>query len=1209
MSNSKSKFKKIICSVVLCLGLFVSGLVGTSHASLDSILRVNASESGIITDDVTSDLFGSGHYDFNVTTSEKPNKSITGWSKNSNSDDADKKNIIYGVVDLNRSNNTSFDPEEWGIDTRPEMDYTDSEDAIYYKNLMINSSTQSGKFGFTSSTLSLEANSYYKISVVLLTYNANGLSPNAAIYLEDNSVEEDDDDYIISKFEHINTTGRWDTYTFYIDTNNEAKSVKLDLWLGSKNTNSKGAVFFNEVEILRYSEANYHNITSGKVDNDNDTFNIIHYSNDFTKPFDTDSSTNNSSFEDPSVTWSTIANSSALNQSCKIVSVDSSISINSNTINAPKSNGSIDNSEALFMYNKIDGYQAVESPTIKIKKQSYYRLSFWAKSDCNVGDGAIVQLVDKSETDAIDNASVTLATELTTNTFHNDWTQYSFYIYGAPLKDTNVTVQIWLGTEDDPTNGYVFVDDFRLEQIDYTTYNNNTSSSNSATFNLNEAGDSYTIENGDFNVTQNATTSANYPLTPASWTSSVTRDGDTFSGTGIYSGIIDTNKEHFDANKFTENSKYAKDEAHLPTCPPAIVEEETHNNVLMIGSSDSLISQTYTSNTFTLSADSYYTVSLYVMTDYIRSSSNINCGARITITSDTKTIYDQYNVFFNNDQWNQICVNIKTGVNNETAKIAITFEGCTGHIFIDKVELRTITENIYNADLTSPNTQSIDLTYENFDNKTFGKVPSSNGIETPNNWTYGADEDSTILTGIISKDSSYLTYLHAPQSGSKENNYLYISSAHDGHYYYTSKESYTFNSETFYKISINILTSDINRVDANEDDSDEEIVYGASISLADSKEILLKGINTNGNWTTYTIYASFTEEVTSAIKLSLGYSSEECAGTVLFDKLVISTFESEDDFDAEIDEATEGTYAKFKEYTPPAEEEDEETTPWSSSFNWVILPSLITGLAIIIAVIGYYVRKININRKPKIKTNYDRRKTLDKDIDKREKIALRKQIIEELREELASIDQEIADFNALAEAKLNEIKEQIHAEQEELKKEKLDIEIRKKEATANREKQLKEYPDLVSNTKAEREYNNFIAKLDRQEMSIQRKLNDQEFKLATAKEVNSEKLSKYTIRQEYIRMQIAKIEAEIEEIARQEEEMWAEYKAAKADAKRRKAEYKAQLKAEKEKKALEKKTPSTSKNSSKKASTSKTNKVKEDTKNTEKSTDNVDSEK
>lgn len=1191
MSNSKSKIKKIICSTVLCFGLIASGLVGSHSATTtNNVSASSASTSGYITENVTSTLFGSGSdFHASTTSSTTPKTSFTGWSSDSASDDNTKKEIVHGVVDFKNY----FDDEDWEIDKQPSMPSSTNDDDSYHYNLMINAPNVSHKFGYNSSkSISLDANSYYKISVYLCTYSdGKNNSPTASIYL-DGILDKDDDNYSSSYFENRTTLNSWTTYSFYVETGSESKSATLGLWLGSKTSSSKGAVFFNNIEIVRYSEASYYDQVSNMEDLEEDQHNIISFANDYTRPFDefdednNEYTTNHSSFESSPSAWNMKTEKNA-RQIYKIVDVSSNFTALEKTFSAPGSNGSIDNSQALFMYNKKDSYQASSSPEITIGKQSYYKLSFWAKSDCDTGDGATVLLVDKSEEDAIDNASLTLATtvEINSNHFRNDWTQYNFYIYGASQKDTQVAVEIWLGTKDANTSGYVFVDDFRLEEIDYDTFNANSSSSNSTTFNLNAKDDQYTIANGDFDKTQNSNSSTAYPLTPASWTRTVTRDGNTFNGTNnVFSGVISTNPDHFKDNLDNYGGLRIKD------CPPALLNEED-NNVLMIGSTDSRLSQTYSSTSFTLSANSYYQLSLYILTDYTNNASDNN-GARVTISSDTKTIYDRYNISNDAYAWQKICVDIKTGVNEESVKIDLKLEGVAGHIFVDKVELRTITENIYNNNVKDNSIQTIDLTYENFDNKTFGKVLAKNGVETPNNWTYGSNESDEVISGIINKNSLN----NVPPSSSGNNSYLYISSTEDGNFYYTSKEKFTFSSETFYKISVNVFTLRIERQEPNTDDTDEETIYGASIALADSDEIILKGINTvdsNGDsyWKTYTLYFSLTEEISSAIKLSLGVDSEECQGFVLFNNLQITTFDSVDDYNAEITNADENTIAEFTNYTPPADDEDEESTPWTSSFNWVIVPSLITGLAIIIAVVGYYVRKITFNRKPKIKTNYDRRKTLDKDIDKREKIALRKQIIEELRAELAGIDQEIADFNVLAEEKLNQIKEQIHAEQEELKKEKLDIEIRKKEATANREKQLKESPDFVSNTKAEREYNNFIAKLDRQEMAIQRKINDQEFRLATAKEVNNEKLSRYTARQEYIRLQIAKIEAEIEEIARQEEEMWAEYKAAKADAKRRKAEYKAQVKAEKEKQARAKKSATTSKTSTTKKAPAKTTKT------------------
>ena len=133
-----------------------------------------------------------------------------------------------------------------------------------------------------------------------------------------------------------------------------------------------------------------------------------------------------------------------------------------------------------------------------------------------------------------------------------------------------------------------------------------------------------------------------------------------------------------------------------------------------------------------------------------------------------------------------------------------------------------------------------------------------------------------------------------------------------------------------------------------------------------------------------------------------------------------------------------------------------------------------------------------------------------------------------------------------------------------IKKQKLEIEIRKKEAKAEREKELKANPELLKNAKAEKDFANFIAKLDKQELALQKQLNVQDVKLAAAEQPDNIKLNAFLERKEYIKNEIAKIEAEIEEIARQEEEIWAEYRAAKAEAKRQKAEYKAQVKAEKE---------------------------------------------
>ena len=138
------------------------------------------------------------------------------------------------------------------------------------------------------------------------------------------------------------------------------------------------------------------------------------------------------------------------------------------------------------------------------------------------------------------------------------------------------------------------------------------------------------------------------------------------------------------------------------------------------------------------------------------------------------------------------------------------------------------------------------------------------------------------------------------------------------------------------------------------------------------------------------------------------------------------------------------------------------------------------------------------------------------------------------------------------------MKAQILEEKQTIERKKLEIEIKKKEATAEREKQLKANPELVSNAKAEKEFERLLSHLDKQEMSLQKQINQKDVKLETTKEADKSNLSKFLERKEFIKNEIAKIEAEIEEIAKEEAEMWEEYKKAKMEAKQRKAEIKAQ---------------------------------------------------
>lgn len=1158
LNSIKSKTKKIICSLVLCVGIVASAFV-SFQVNKPTIVLANATNN--IVKDVTSSDFGTG-YNFNVSTSTKP-VSPSGWTTLESSS-FNSENIVKGVVNLESA--TTFDTDDCKT-SRPSMPITDPddiEDSSYYKNLMINSHNGSGRFGYESSnSIALQDHSYYRISVYLYTQkteksdNTNETDARASIYLTGLIDDKEDEQYSQTKFESLSTLGAWEEYFFYVDTN-ESKNVKLQLWLGSQDSEVNGAVFFNHVKILRYSEDSYMKQIAELDDQEDDNYNIISLGATLNNV------TENGDFEDVTVedAWKRIAQStsSAENQMMQSVDANTFSHVNDDlTITPVGTNCSTNNSNALFMYNKNDGFQAIESKdSFTIKQHRYYKLSFWAKSDCNTGTGAIVKLVDQSEKDPV-TASLTLATTFTkdSNTFRNDWTKYSFYIYGPATGETTAKIQIWLGTQEEATSGYVFIDDFKIEEIDYNTFSTNSSSSNATAFNLNNATDKYTVTNSNFDITQNDDTTNIYPAIPASWT----RTGS--NNTTTFSGIVNTTATNFDAEKYGSSI--------TPTKPGALPNQDSDdNNVLMIGSSAETNSQTFKSNALTLAADSYYSISFYTMTDYVRNMTNQNYGARVKIATDTVNVFDYYNLHFADNNWHRFEVLVKTGSEEINPTVSLTFENTIGYVFFDKVELRTINEATYNDNtLTSSeiNYFRVDLSNNSFNSNNFNKdLFASNGVDNITHWEFTNNSNTSVgvTYGAISANNNLIDF--APVSLSGNTNYMFISATHDGSYFYKSKKTYTFDAASYYKITIDVVTRNIHAEDKTDD---QDYIGGAYMYLADSSKIILKDIKTDEIWKTYTIYASFTDALTSSIQLGLGYTSEAAQGEALFDNLSITKIDQATYLN-EIQDADESTTATFIDYEEPEEIPEEEPSTWENTFNWFLIPSILTALAIVIAVVGYYIRKIDFAKKTKVKTNYDRRKTLDKDIDRREKIALRKQIISELEAELKAIDEEVEEYNILAAQQLEEVKAQIKAEQEELQKKKLEIEIKKSEAKAEREKKLKEDETFVSNTKAEKEYNNLLARLDKQELSIQQKLNRKEFKIAQVEETNKAKVSRFAERKEYIRQQIEKIEAEIEEIAKQEEEIWAEYRAAKAEAKQRKTEYKAQLKKEKEEKKAEK---------------------------------------
>ena len=169
----------------------------------------------------------------------------SGWTLKGEKDKA-----VAGIVDVNRENLLNNLATKLGVsvDTLKKAPFECKEEdvetfGIYAGGdsyLLINSADVEGlakesvRVGYVSNSFTLNANSYYKISVMVKVMGDS----KASVYLmTDNNIAETNVD---SKFENIEAstasqTGGWKRYTFYVKTGFSSISATLGLYLGGKD--------------------------------------------------------------------------------------------------------------------------------------------------------------------------------------------------------------------------------------------------------------------------------------------------------------------------------------------------------------------------------------------------------------------------------------------------------------------------------------------------------------------------------------------------------------------------------------------------------------------------------------------------------------------------------------------------------------------------------------------------------------------------------------------------------------------------------------------------------------------------------------------------------------------------------------------------------------------------------------------------------------
>ncbi len=445
----------------------------------------------------------------------------SGWTLKGEKDKA-----VAGIVDVNRENLLNNLATKLGItaevlkavpvdaDNKPVETFGIYAGGDSY--LLINSADVEGlakesvRVGYVSNSFTLNANSYYKISVMVKVINGQ-----ASVYLmTDNNISETNVD---SKFENIveastaSQTGGWKRYTFYVKTGFSSISATLGLYLGGQD---KDIALTDANMVLadglngKYVKkaANEYEVYNKNTHKDaTETYNYKDSAKGGTVLFDYVIKEDISESVYNAKTASATASAANEYEETKRVEMNldsfglattpdenkptspkgwTKTSLTKDTDTEQLQSGVIYSTEykahsgescLIIPYLNTAGASYYASDAKTLTKDGFYKISVWAKlSEGHTGKAYITLVATNygENSKYVDYASQTIEVDST------DWKEYVFFIkapssdtkidkYGENAKDLSLKIRLGFGeSADNKASGYVLFDDVLIEKLD-----------------------------------------------------------------------------------------------------------------------------------------------------------------------------------------------------------------------------------------------------------------------------------------------------------------------------------------------------------------------------------------------------------------------------------------------------------------------------------------------------------------------------------------------------------------------------------------------------------------------------------------------------------------------------------------------------------------------------------------------------------------------
>lgn len=1003
MGQQKNKFTKIIFPII-CLVIFAC--TPLCFALSSKVEKVSAATSDVVEVSISNK-------DFDSSSSSSLQSSPSGWNKIGQSENMKMGIISVDETDFSNNKNT------YGLEIgqNPGRGGTVASDKHI---LMINAQKNYSIAGFeSSSSTSLDANSFYVVAINTKTT----ASSFASLYI-DGLVDEYD---ATNSFSEVNFQ-QWTKNYFFIRTGATKKDVNIQMYLGSKNTPSTSVVFFDNIEFFKTSESSYENLLNQQAEANSTrplatkTYREINLVDDYV---DITSKISNANFNNPSVSvLSPISDTAA-----KFVDVRD---------NSKYSNLSSNNSFAFSIKNEQKSYSCYELKDIVIPAYGVYAISVDAKIIESISSSnATLKIVEsdeiKDDYPSYEPKSAELTISSSTNAVKNDFNSYTFFIKGNGLKETKFSLQVSIGTKDSKATGEIALDDLKFFSMTSKDFDG-ASGSFQKTLELNLSSASPLVSNGHFN---NYTVETpvrfdagnpvfSFPYGVKSWTNEVDPN---VSKDDVAFGIINTKSSFYNATEIgTAN----------PQNPDFnIVDPDSHetnansNNILMFKN----LASTYQSAS--LSSLSLDSSSVYELT--FDCKTELNAGAlSFSVISDSKTI-SKFSQINTNGDWKKYKIAIRTNVASSSIGVKFDFgtkeQNAIGFGFVDNVRLvkKTMTDEQFLALENQTNTKIVDFKNGNW------KIVS----DTQN--TFGVWELLTSSSSLC--DGAFAGVISAKENAfgvvgkNEDNNMLIVSNTEKGTSSITTKNDFHFTKDKFYKISLNILTQ---RMQTLTSEDGAELTFGASLKLS-GFDTTLKNIVTNGEFKTYTFLLKATEDGDQGLTLTVSSPTSQTLGTAIVDNLVVTELDQ-----AEYDEAVALTESKNQTNVAVVEtqsttdsddntDDSQDSNTLSNKEIWLLVPSIIFGVAVIGAILAFTLRHIKIKKFEKAtQATYNRKSSLErekakieakKNIDKQiaEQVELQKIVENELSSLEENYQKDLQEFRSRGNSKSNKMEKEFKA--------------------------------------------------------------------------------------------------------------------------------------------------------------------------------------